>query len=99
MIGVNIDTLEQLLKNGNSNLDSFYINSNNLVNCIKELNSCYSGNSLSFLFSEPINKINDIKTIHGILENYFDILKSVKDTYQQQDELFKTQINHINSKI
>ena len=99
MIGVNIDNLETLIKKNNFYLESYNTNSRRLITAINDLNFCYSGSSLEYLFSEPINEIKNIQTILSIIENYSNILQGVKTSYQQQDQTVKTQINHINSKI
>lgn len=99
MIGVNIDNLDNLIKKNNSYLESFNSNSNRLVDTINDLKSCYNGNSLEYLFSEPMNEIKNIQTISSIIENYSNVLSGVKLSYQQQDSNLKTQIDRINSKL
>lgn len=99
MIGVNIDNLKTLLKKNNSYLQSFNTNSKKMISIIKDLNSCYSGTSIEFLFSQPKNEIINIQTIYEILENYYDILLATQLSYQKQDDLLKTQISHIDSNL
>jgi len=99
MTGVNVDNIDILIKKNNLYLNSYNSNSRNLVSAINDLKSCYSGSSLEYLFSEPMNEIKNIETISGIIENYSNILLGVKISYQQQDQNLKTQINHMNSKL
>lgn len=99
MIGVNINSLDALIKKNNLYLDSFNDNSNKLINCINELGTCYSGNSLEYLFSEPMDEIKNIKTISNVIESYSITLSGVKASYQKQDLNLKTQINHMNSNL
>lgn len=99
MMGVNVDKLDMLIKKNNSYLDSYNNNTRRLVDCINELNTCYNGSGLEYLFSEPKNQIKNIQFIPSIVENYSNILFNVKTSYQQQDLNLTTQINHINSKL
>ena len=99
MIGVNIDSLNTLIKKSDLILDSLQDNSKKIINCINDLNNCYSGSSLEFLFYEPVKEINNIKTISSVVSSYADVLKSIKTSYLKQDESLKYQVNHINSKL
>ena len=99
MIGVNVDNLDTLIKKNNIYLNSFNSNYKRLVSAINELNSCYSGSSLEYLFTEPMKEIKNIQTISNVIENYSNILSGVKISYQQQDQTFKAQVNHMNSKL
>ena len=98
MIGINVDNINTLIKKNNLYLNSYNSNSKKLVSAINSLNSCYDGSSLEYLFSEPINEIKNIQNISKVIENYSNILTGVKNSYQQQDQTFKVQLNHINSK-
>ena len=99
MTGVNVDNLDMLIKKNNLYLNSYNSNSRRLVSAINDLNSCYGGSSLEYLFSEPMNEIKNIQTISNVIENYSNILSGVKVSYQQQDLNLKTQVNHMNSKL
>ena len=99
MIGVNIDNLDTLIKKNDLYLQSYNNNSRRLISAINELNSCYSGSSLEYLFTEPMKEIKNIQTISSVIENYSNILTGVKISYQKQDLNLKTQINHMNSKL
>lgn len=99
MIGVNVDNLNTLIKRNNFHLSSIKSNEKRLINAINELDSCYGGSSLEYLFSEPIKEIKNIQTITSVLENYSNILYGVKISYQKQDETFSNQIIHINSNL
>ena len=99
MIGVNIDNLNTLIKKNNFYFNSYNSNSKKLVNSMNELNECYSGNSLNYLFTGPMNEVKNVQTITKIIKNYSDILYGVKISYEKQDEIFKTQISRMNSKL
>ena len=99
MMGVNTDNLDTLIKKNNLYLSSYNQNSKKLISCIRDLNSCYSGNSLVYLFNAPGEEIKNIETIPSIISNYSDTLYQAKVAYKNQDEVFKTQINHINSNL
>lgn len=97
MIGINIETLESLIKKNNNNLNSYNTDSKRLVDCISELSNCYSGRDLEYLFMEPTNQISSMHTILKVIENYSDILLSVRKGYEQQDLKLQARLNHINS--
>lgn len=99
MIGINIDNLEMIIKKNNLYSQSFNSNSKKLESSISDLNSCYSGNSLQYLFSEPMKAIENLRVISTVVENYSNVLYAVKCSYQKQDETFKNQLNHINSNL
>lgn len=99
MIGVNLDNLETLIKKNNIYLNSFNTNKKRLLNSINDLNNCYEGSSLEFLFMELQKEKNNIETISKVIENYSDILYGVKCSYENQDQNFKIQINRINSNL
>ena len=99
MIGVNIDNIDALIKKNNLYFNSLDSNLKTLQSIINDLDNCYSGNNLSYLFSEPINSIKDIQTIPTIIKSYSDVLTQVKLSYQAQDENIKAQINHLNSNL
>lgn len=99
MVGVNIDNINTLIKKNNLYSMSFNSNSKKLVGAINELNNCYSGSSLQYLFKEPMDEIKNIQTISNVIEGYSNVLESVKYSYQQEDFNLKKQANHINSKL
>ena len=99
MTGVNVDNLDMLVKKNNLYLNSYNSNSRRLISTINDLNFCYGGSSLEYLFKEPMNEIKNIQTISSVIENYSNILSRVKLSYQQQDQNLKTQVNRINSKL
>lgn len=96
---INFDELDFLLDSGKYDLNMFNSNSIKLMDSIKELNDCYSGNSLSFLFSNPINELKNIGYITEILENYFDVLYKIKHKNEKQEEKLIEQIEHITSNL
>ena len=99
MIGVNIDNLETLRKKNDLYLDSFNNNSKKLISIKNELNSCYSGISLDYLFLEPIGQIGNLTSISNLIESYSNVLVNVKNGYLAQDINLKTQTNRINSEL
>lgn len=96
MIGVNLDAIDDLIKKNSLYLDSLNSSVDRLVKTINEFNNCYSGNSIEYLFSTPINEIRNIQKISGIMENYSNVLMEVKKSYQNQVSNIRSQINHIN---
>ncbi len=99
MIGVNVDNIDSLIKKNNMYLNSFNTSKTKLIETINELDKCYSGTSLEFLFIEPQKEKKNIDTISKMIENYSDILYLVKYSYINQDQHLKSQINHMNSNI
>ena len=99
MIGINVDNLETLIKKNNLYLNSYSNNSKRLVSAISELNDCYGGSSLEYLFIAQLKQINNIKIISSIIESYSNVLSNVKISYQKQDQNTKIQINRINSNL
>lgn len=99
MIGVNVDNIDTLIKKNNLYLNSFNNNSRRLVSAINDLNECYSGSSLEYLFKEPINEIKNIQTISNIIENYSNVLYGVKVSYQRQDQNLKDNASRIISNL
>ena len=99
MIGVNIDNLETLRKKNDLYLDSFNNNIKKLISIKNELNSCYSGISLDYLFLEPMSQTENIKTISNLIESYSNVLINVKNGYLAQDVNLKIQTDHINSEL
>lgn len=99
MIGINVDNIDTLIKKNNLYLSSFNNNSRRLVNAINDLNECYSGSSLEYLFKEPINEIKNIQTISNIIENYSNVLYGVKVSYQRQDQNLKDNASRIISNL
>jgi len=97
MVGVNVDGIDNLIKRCDLYLDSYNGNSAKLLSNLSDLQNSYSGNDLNFLFSEPINEIENIKTISGILTNYSSVVGDVKVAYQAQDMNLRVQTNRIDS--
>ena len=99
MIGINVDNLDTLIKKNNAYQKSVLSNQKKLINSINDLGTCYAGNSLEFLFNEPKREIKNIESISSTIENYSDILYSVKISYQKQDANLKNQTNRISSNL
>lgn len=99
MIGVNLDALNSLIKKNNLYYQSFNDDAKNLIRLFNELNDCYKGESLNFLFNEPKSEVKNIKTIAKVIDNYSDVLTSVKLGYQKQDKAFKSQINQMKTNL
>lgn len=97
MMGVNVDGIDNLIKRSDLYLDSYNSNSAKLLSNLSDLQNCYSGNDLNFLFSEPISETENIKTISGILTNYSSVVSDVKVAYQAQDMNLRVQTNHVDS--
>ena len=99
MIGINVDNLDSIIKKGNSYLSSVNDKSNKLVNCINDSSNYHGGSSVDYLFDEPVKEIANIQKISRLLESYIDVLSTVKNSYKDQDQNIKIQLNHINSKL
>lgn len=99
MIGVNLDNIDTLIKKNNIYLNSFNSNKKRLLNSINDLNNCYSGSSLEYLFIELSRNKQNIETISKVIENYSNILSSVKNSYESQDQNLKAQLNRIKSHL
>ena len=99
MNGIDINNLDTIIKKNNLYLSSFNNNSRRLVSAINDLNECYSGSSLEYLFKEPINEIKNIQTISNIIENYSNVLYGVKVSYQRQDQNLKDNASRIISNL
>lgn len=99
MIGINTDNIDTLIKKNNIYLNSFNLNKRKLISSINELDNCYNGSSLEYLFIEPQKEKKNIETISNVIDNYSDILYSVKCGYQNQDQYLKSQTNHMNSNL
>ena len=97
MIGINIENLGKLIKVNNMNKISLETNINNLITIIDDLQSCYSGNELNYLFSSIDKEKDNLKGISNIVESYSEVLSNVKISYEQQDlnfhNLFKNSDN------
>jgi len=97
--GININNLNNLIRKNNFYSDSIAKNKNRLIKNSNQLNFCYDGKCLNYLFSKIIIENNNIEKISNIVESYSDVLNYVKRDYQRQDINAKTQINHIDSKL
>ncbi len=95
MIGVNIDNIDALIKKNNYYLDSFNDNKIKLLDSINNLNKCYDGTDLEYLFDRPIRERDNIEKIYKVMSNYSSVLTNVKRGYQFQDESLKSQMNRI----
>ena len=95
MLGLNIDGIGGLVKRDNLYLDSYNSNSARLLSVLYELQRCYSGNDLNFLFSGPVNENEKLKTIENILSSYPKALDDVKKSYEAEDVNLKIQVQHM----
>ena len=95
MVRVNVDNLNALIKKNNLYLSSYNSNSKKLTNAINDLNSCYSGNSLQYLFDGPLKEIKSVQTISKLIGSYSNILLGVKLSYQKQEQRLNTQIKNM----
>ncbi len=99
MIGVNLDNIDALINKNNSYIRSLSSDSNRFLSIINDLKECYTGSGLDYLFGPPINQALNLNSILKLINNYSDILYSVKTSYQRQDFNLKTQVNHLNSNL
>ena len=99
MIGISIETFDSILTRASDSKDSYNGNSKNLSNTMYDLENCYNGSILNFLFDRPISSLNHLSKIKEVLANNIDILENVKKSYVKQDEIFNQQLNHISSNL
>ena len=99
MIGINVDMFNSIINRAIDSEDSYKSNSKGLSNAIDTLEYCYDGNFIGYLFNEPIDKKNELKNIDKVIQNDIEILNDVKNSYIKQNQIFKNQIDHINSNI
>ena len=99
MVGINVDALNTLINKNSFYLNSFDSNLNKLNGLIGDINSCYSGNSLEYLFNPLVLEIQNMKKISDIINGYTNVMSSVKYGYQQQSLNLKEKINHISSNL
>lgn len=95
MIGVNIEGLNSVISKLNSLSDDLNSDFSSMNDSIDKLDDCYYGTDLNSIFKLPVNGVN----VRKVISQYIDTLDSVKKSYITQDEIFKGQIDHINSKL
>lgn len=96
MKGIIDENLDTLIKKNNFNADSLSKNLKILTDSIDELDDCYSGNSINFVFMEVAAQKDNIKKISNMVKNYSEVLSNVKIAYHQQDERFHEVLNNTN---
>ena len=95
MSGVNVDGIESLIKRENLYLDSYNSNSTRLLSVLSELQRCYSGSDLDFLFSDLIDENDQFKIIEDVLGSYPKALDDVKKSYEAEDINLRIQVQQI----
>ena len=95
MLGVNVDGIESLIKRENLYLNSYNGNSTRLLSVLSELQRCYSGSDLDFLFADLIDENEEFKTIEDVLNSYPKALDDVKKSYEAEDINLKIQVQQV----
>ena len=95
MVGVNIDKLDNIISKLEDLADSSSSDFRNINNSLSDLSGCYSGQSLNYIFNFPAKEING----RDVILNYIKTLEAVKQSYIRQDEIFRDQIEHVNSRL
>lgn len=99
MTGVNVTNMDKLIIKNNALFDNYSKNSKKVVESIFELDDCYSGKSLNYLFSHISSQVSNLKMISNLIENYSDYLYSIKMGYIKQDQVMTNKVSRINSKM
>lgn len=97
--GIYVENLEMLKTKNNYYSDSAKETKKQLISSMKNLNSCYAGQSLNYLFSKISGETLTIDKITNIIESYSDILEMMKVYYQKQDYETSTMIKASNSEL
>lgn len=95
MMGVSVDGINALLRECELYYSSYNNNSAKLLTTLSDLQSCYNGDDLDFLFDGIINATESIKPLSNILDNYSSIVRDVKFAYETQDINLRTQTSRI----
>ena len=95
MIGINVEYLDALIKKNSVYVTSIKDSQKKLIDSINELDECYSGRDIEQVFLVPKKERTNIKLISKVMENYLDILKDVKLSYETQDLNLKIQTTRI----
>ena len=99
MIGIDNDILDKIIKINNINLEDLNSKRNELLKNINNLKDSYSGVDLDFAFNEAFSQKSNINKILDVINNYSEVLSSVKFAYNRQDANIANTMNHINSKF
>ena len=99
MIGINVDMLNSIINRTSGSNENFNVDSRNLSNIMANLEDCYNGSVLNFLFSKPSDAIRQLDKIKEVLSNRVDILSDVKKSYIKQNDIFSQQLNHMSSNL
>lgn len=94
MIGIDIDNLDKLIKLNNMSVDEITKYIKNIIFSITELDECYTGKDLDFVFSELMIQRSNINKIPSLISNYSTVLSSVKQSYKMQDDNVHSIMNH-----
>ena len=98
MIGINIENLNKLIKINSINSESLNKNLVKLADCLNDLNNCYDGMSIRQLFGETSRQDDNFKRIITVIDNYSEVLSSIKTSYEKQDASFQGLFNQANAK-
>ena len=99
MIGIDDAILDKLIKINYVHLDSLKNNIKKINESIEEMDDSYNGKDVEFAFIEPVNQKVNLKKIVTVVDNYSNVLTSVKNSYYVEDSNLSTIINRTNSHI
>lgn len=99
MIGIDDAILDKLIKINYVHLDSLKNNIKKINESIEEMDDSYNGKDVEFAFIEPVNQKANLKKIATIVDNYSNVLTSVKNSYYVEDSNLSTIVNRTNSQI
>lgn len=99
MIGIDDAILDKLIKINYVHLDSLKNNIKKINESIEEMDDSYNGKDVEFAFIEPVNQKVNLKKIVTVVDNYSNVLTSVKNSYYVEDSNLSTIVNRTNSQI
>lgn len=96
MNGINEEMIDSIISKlqdmGNSSASNF----RGVDNSFDALTQGVRGSEVLYILEPPFSTKFSIKEV---IENYIDLLNSVKTSYVKQNNILQEQINHINSRL
>lgn len=94
--GINVENLNAFIRKNNFYLTSIENNKKSMIKAIDELNTCYEGRTLEFLFSKILMEKKNIESLTKAVQSYSSALYNAGIAYQKQDIKLQSQIQHSN---
>ena len=98
-IGVSTDSLNSFIQKNNFYVDSIVENEKSLINAINELDQCYSGKTLDFVFFKIMKEQKNIEKLTRTVQSYSDFLYCIDKAYRKQNENVAIQISYNKSNL